>query len=51
MNAEVENERSDLPVLHSERITISDGRYLIFYTFDGATDAQHPAKQGEEEEK
>lgn len=35
MNAEDENERAEL-ILHSERITISDGRYLIFYTFEPA---------------
>ena len=41
-----ENQR---PTMHHREITLADGRYLIFYTFDGAeppqpTDTDEPSK-------
>lgn len=32
-------EEPDIFVVHTERITISGGRYLIFYTFTSRSDA------------
>ncbi|HSU25346.1 MAG TPA: hypothetical protein VLI65_05160 [Pyrinomonadaceae bacterium] len=31
---ETEN-RSDIPAVHKRRILLEDGRYMIFFTFDG----------------
>jgi len=31
---ETEN-RSDIPAMHKRRILLEDGRYMIFFTFDG----------------
>jgi hypothetical protein len=40
------------PAMHYREITLADGRYMIFYTFDGPatpppadTDKPHPAKK------
>lgn len=47
---------SDGPAPHKRRITMEDGRYMIFYTFDGeqgretgdASEPQRPAQREEE---
>jgi hypothetical protein len=47
----MENDRVDTELeLHAERITISDQRYLIYYTFSEGSDVVAPEAQVDSEE-
>jgi hypothetical protein len=42
------NERQSLLTLHSDRIKLADGRYLIYYTFTNTTPQEDHSREKED---